>query len=301
MERPVCLFGTMCNIKNPFSTIYLCGKVCLSFWHYEQHQKTLLHHLPNGKVSLCPSFGHYGQHQKPFLHRLPQWKGLSVFLALWATSKTLSPPSTSVERPVCLFGTMATSKTLSPPSTSVERSVCLSFWHYEQHQKTLLHHLPNGKVSLSVFLALWATSKNPSPPSTQWKGQSVSVFWALWATSKTLSPPSTQWKGRSVSIFWALWATSKTLSPPSTSMERPVCLFGTMGNIRIPFSTIYPMERSVCVRLLGTTGTIKNPFSTVYLSGKVCLSIFSGTSGFYPIARTGIFFDTCGFHSITKS
>ena len=37
------------NIKIPFSTIYLNGKVSLSFGHYEQHQKPFLRHLPQWK------------------------------------------------------------------------------------------------------------------------------------------------------------------------------------------------------------------------------------------------------------
>ena len=116
------------NIRIPFSTVYLNGKACLSFWHY-------------------------GQHQKPFLHHLPQWKGLSVFLALWATSKTLSPPSTSMERPVCLFGTMGNIK--NPFSTIyLSGKACLSFWHYGNIKNPFSTIYLCGKVCLSVFLAL---------------------------------------------------------------------------------------------------------------------------------------------------
>ena len=71
-----------------------------------------------------------------------------------------------------------------------------------------------------------------------------------------------------------------------------------LGNIRIPFSTIYlngKVSLSVFWALWATSKTLSPP------SGKVGLSILSGTSGFHPIARTGIFFGTCGFHSITKS
>ena len=147
--QSVHLLGTMSNIKNPFSAIFLNGKVdqfiFLALW-------TTSDYVNDYGCSPAAGAEMAGQHQNPFLHRLPQWKGLSVFLALWATSETLSPPSTSVERPVCLFGIMGNIK--NPFSTVyLNGKACLSFRHYGQHQKPFLHHLPQWK-GLSVFLAL---------------------------------------------------------------------------------------------------------------------------------------------------
>ena len=84
------------NIRIPFSTIYLNGKVSLSvFWALWATSKTLS--LPSTPMErpVCPSSGHCEQHQKPFLHHLersvcPSCLALVVFILLLELESSLA-------------------------------------------------------------------------------------------------------------------------------------------------------------------------------------------------------------------